>query len=76
MKKFKLKEGHEIRGFKIRLYPDKEQEEKLKEIEASVRVAWNWLVGEVESVLLAREAFAVRRGLVPPRAPAHLAPSP
>ena len=67
MAKFELKAGHEIRGFKIRLYPDAETEEKLKIIEDDTRRAWNWLVKQTEEVLQARAAYALKNKLVPDR---------
>lgn len=64
MKKFELQSGNEIRGFKIRLYPDKETEEKLEILERDLRRAWNWLCAQTEEVLQARVAYAIRQGLV------------
>jgi hypothetical protein len=41
MKKYTLQPGNELRGFKIRLYPTKEQEELLFILENDCRTAWN-----------------------------------
>jgi transposase len=51
----------------IRLYPTNEQEQTLISIENDLRSCWNWLVGQTEEVLKAREAYATRYGLVGPR---------
>ena len=64
MKKFEIASGHELRGFVVRLYPDKETEKKLRELEDAARPVWNWLVGQTEEVIAAREAYAIRNGLV------------
>jgi len=67
MKKFEIQPGNEIRGMMIRLYPTKEQEELLLELMDDQRRAWNWLVNQTEVTLRAREAYALKRGLVPAR---------
>jgi transposase len=67
MKKFEVQPGNEIRGMRIRLYPDLETEEALHILEDDTRRAWNWLVKQTEEVLDARKAHAVRKGVVPPR---------
>lgn len=67
MKRFSIAEGNEIRGFMIRLYPDKEQEASLLALEFQVRRAWNWLVKQQEDTIEASAAFAQRNGLVPDR---------
>lgn len=67
MKKFEVRPGHEIRGMMIRLYPDAETKHKLDLIEADLRRCWNWLVKQTEEVLQARQAYAVKQGLVPPK---------
>lgn len=64
MNKFELRQGCEIRGFMIRLYPTPEQEATLKTIEADLRMRWNWLIKRVEEVWEARKAYALRMGLV------------
>jgi hypothetical protein len=64
---FKLKDGHEVRGFLVRIYPTKDQEEKLGVLSNDARRAWNWLIKQVEDVLTAREGYAIRNGLVGPR---------
>ncbi len=66
-KKFSLKDGHEVRGMMIRLYPDKDQEAKLELLESDSRHVWNWLVKQTEDTLAARAAYAVKTGVVPPR---------
>lgn len=65
--KFALQPGHEVRGMMIRLYPDAETEQKLLVLSERLRRCWNWLVGQTEDVIRAREAYAVRCGLVPVR---------
>lgn len=67
MQKVDVKEGHEIRGFVVRIYPTKEQENELLLLEGRLRRVWNWLVKQVEDVLEARAAWALKGGLVPPR---------
>ena len=51
----------------VRLYPDAETESKLRHLERDCRRAWNWMVKQVEEVLEARSAYAIRNGLVGPR---------
>lgn len=67
MNKFQLRQGYEVRGFMIRLYPTAEQEDTLKAIESDMRRCWNWLVKQTEEVIEARKAYAVRNGLVGPK---------
>jgi hypothetical protein len=67
MARFSVMEGHEIRGFRIRLYPTPDQERALLSLEADLRTAWNWLVKQTEDTLDAREAYAIRIGAAPPR---------
>lgn len=67
MKRFSVSDGNEIRGFMIRLYPDKEQEASLLALESQMRRAWNWLVKQQEDTIEASAAFAQRNGLVPDR---------
>ena len=66
MKTFSLREGHEVRGMMIRLYPTAEQEAALKIIESDLRSRWNWLCAQTQQVIDARKAYAVRQGLVGP----------
>jgi putative transposase len=67
MKKFELRDGHELRGFMIRLYPTKEDEAALAELQHESRIAWNWMVGQKETARDAAMAFAVRSGLIESR---------
>lgn len=67
MKKFELRPGHELRGFRIRLYPDKEQEARLLAVSEQCRLIWNWLVRQTDDVIAARGAYAVAQGLVAKR---------
>lgn len=60
-----MKDGQEIRGFRIRLYPDVETEQKLQVLAEDCRYAWNWLINRFNETRQASEAFAVREGLVP-----------
>jgi len=62
----------------IRLYPDKETEEKLRLLESDARHVWNWLVKQTEEVIAARQAYAIRNGLVSakPQAPDYVGLTP
>ena len=64
LKKYTLKPGYELRGFRFRLYPDKRTEELFAVLESDCRRAWNWLVNQTEVVIEARVALALREGLV------------
>lgn len=65
-KRFQVKEGYEVRGMMIRLYPDREQILALESLQADCKRAWNWLCSQSKEVWEARKAYAVRNGLVPP----------
>lgn len=70
--RYELQPGNELRGLKIRLYPNKETEELLAILAKDSRTAWNWLVNTTgfdpkNDVIRARNAFAIRKGLVGPR---------
>ncbi len=65
MKKYEVQPGNEIRGFMIRLYPSKEEIACFEQLETCSRTLWNWLVKQTEDVLQARQAHAVKYGLVP-----------
>ncbi len=67
MKKFEVKEGHELRGFLVKLYPTKEQEEALLKKQDATRLLWNELVHRADDANAAIEAFAIREGLVTPK---------
>ncbi len=58
--------GHEIRGFRVRLYPTPEQVNRLVELEAEARKIWNQLCSLGENTWRANCAFAVRAGLIAP----------
>lgn len=62
-----IPEGYEIRGEVIRIYPTREQEERLVELQRSLKTCWNWLCKQTQEVIDAREAYAERTGLVGPR---------
>ena len=64
---FEIPEGHEIRGEVIRIYPTREQETKLTLLQQSLKTCWNWLCKQTQEVIDAREAYAVRYGLVAPK---------
>lgn len=64
MKRFEIQPGNEIRGFKIKLYPDAETETKLRQLSEDARYIWNWLISRFEEARAASESFAVREGLV------------
>lgn len=64
---FEAKSGHEVRGMMIKLYPTAEQDSLLRALESANKSAWNWMVKQVEDVLAARQAFALRERMVPPR---------
>lgn len=66
-KKFELKPNHELRGFMVRLYPDKDTQEVLASLEDDCRTAWNWLVNQTEEVLSIKKDYALKNNLVPPR---------
>lgn len=65
-KRFELKEGHELRGMMIKLYPTKEQVDKLVELECALRKVWNSAIRDSDVVMQARRAYAVKQGLVEP----------
>ena len=67
MIRFNLLPGNEVRGLMIRLYPTEEQQATLHVLSDRLRRCWNWLVGQTEEVIRAREAYAVRMGLVATR---------
>lgn len=68
--KFECAPNHELRGLMIRLYPTKEQEDALTEIEDALRYSWNSsLVAPGDTVIKARQAYALRYELVGPRPP-------
>lgn len=64
MKRCEVQPGNEIRGFRIRLYPTPEDELVLTRLEEDNRRAWNWLVSQTETVIRAREAWAIKAGKV------------
>lgn len=63
-KRYQLAPNNEIRGFVIRLYPDRETEEKLAVLQFDLRKGWNWLVKQTQDVLDARVAYALKHQLV------------
>lgn len=65
--RFKLKDGYELRGFVVRLYPTKEQVAWLEDRQAKLRVVWNWLVSMLKEQNDANETYAVRAALVSTR---------
>ncbi len=50
-------------------YPTEEQVQKMEAMQPSLRAAWNWLVSRIEEPLRAKEARAMREGLLPPAIP-------
>lgn len=64
---FEIPEGYEIRGEVIRIYPTRDQEERLADLQRSLKTCWNWLCKQTQEVIDAREAYAERTGLVGPR---------
>lgn len=64
LKKFEIRPGNEIRGMMIRLYPSKDDEEKLVCLENDARRVWNWLVKQTEEVLEIRREYAIKNKLV------------
>ena len=62
-----IADGNEIRGFVVRVYPTPAQEAELLTLESRLRRIWNWLIRQTEDVIAAREAWAVKQGLVPGR---------
>lgn len=65
--KMEIPEGYEIRGEVIRIYPTREQEVRLGLLQDSLKTCWNWLCKQTQEVIDARQAYAVRHGLVGPR---------
>lgn len=66
MIKFEIAEGYEVRGEVIRLYPTREQEQRLEQLQQSLKTCWNWLCKQTQEVIDARSAYAVKQGLVGP----------
>ncbi len=62
--KFEVKDGYEIRGFMIRLYPTQAEEEYLIGLQKSMRPVWNWMVKGSDEHNRAVQSYAVREGLV------------
>jgi hypothetical protein len=60
-------EGTEWRGFKFRVYPTADQVEQLTAAQEQLRQIWNCLVADAQRVGDARQAAAVRAGVVGPR---------
>lgn len=60
-------DGHELRGFVVRLYPDERTIATLRILQAERRTVWNWLVSQVEDSLAATRSYAIRSGLVTAR---------
>ena len=69
MKPPKPREGYVDRGMVFRAYPTYDQVQKIEAMQPSLRACWNWLVSRTEEVLQAREAKAMREGLLPPPVP-------
>jgi putative transposase len=70
--RYELQPGNEIRGYRIRIYPDQATKEKLHVLERDLRRAWNWLVNMTgydsnNDASRAKQAYAVREGLIGPR---------
>lgn len=66
MKKAKPPLGYVDRGMLMPAYPTPEQIDKINAMQPSLRACWNWLVSRIEEPLRAKEAAAVRSGLVSP----------
>jgi transposase len=65
--RFECPDGFEVRGFLLRLYPTKEDEATFEALQAASRHVWNWLVAQGRTADEARQAYALRAGLVPPK---------
>lgn len=65
--KIEIGPDEEIRGFKLRLYPDDEQRMRIGVLSASLKGVWNTLVKMREDHNAAVAALAVREKLVGPR---------
>lgn len=50
-------------------YPTEAQVQALEAMQPSLRAAWNWMVFRIEEPLKAKEARAMREGLLPPAIP-------
>jgi hypothetical protein len=61
--------GYRDYGLVGAAYPLDSQEILLGDMQPSIIAAWNWMCHRVEEVLEAREARAVREGLMPPAIP-------
>ncbi len=61
--------GYVDRGMTMPAYPTEEQVRKMEAMQPSLRAAWNWLVSRIEEPLKAKEARAMREGLLPPAIP-------
>lgn len=61
--------GYVDRGMVMPAYPTPEQVAKIEAMQPSLRACWNWLVSRIEEPLKAREAKAVREGLIEPPIP-------
>jgi putative transposase len=57
--------GREMRGLKLKLYPDTEQAAELADMQRRLRRMWNWLVSRADNTRAAREGFAARNGAGP-----------
>ena len=68
-----IPEGYELRGHRLRLYPTREQVERLTAMQDEMRKAWNLLVGWRIAHLDACVARAERDGVIGP-APARPGP--
>src|SRR5687767_3396310 len=69
MKASKARQGYVDRGMSFPAYLTGSQVNGYWSMQPSLRAAWNWLVSRIEEPLKAREAKAVREGLVPPAIP-------
>lgn len=63
----KPQQGYADRGLIAPAYLTQDQEDKVWDMQPSIRKAWNWLVSRQEEALQAQEAKAIRMGLVGPK---------
>jgi len=64
-----LPEGYVNKGLLMAAYPTYDQVQKIEAMQPSLKACWNWLVSRIEEVLKAKEARAMREGLLPAPVP-------
>lgn len=64
MRRFKLRDGCELQGFRVRLYPDADTVRQIRGVADATRRLWNWLVKQGEDQEQANAAWAVSTGAI------------